>query len=117
MPELIPTSPVSDRGPPPRPRPLPNPNLCNAELSAGVKKIDEAIVRNSKEEVDTLLVVVSARFAASSFQNDLTADLRPDCFQLSKVPSSLSRTNNSKVILRTSPSNENPPTTDRKSVV
>ena len=66
MPELTRRSPVSDQGPPPRPRPLPNPNLCNAELSTGVKKIDEAIVRNSKEEVDTLLVVVSVHFAIIS---------------------------------------------------
>ena len=62
MPELSYTSQalVSDQGPPPIPRPLPDPRLCYTEIATGVKSIDESKVRNSKEEVDTLLVVVSA---------------------------------------------------------
>lgn len=96
---------ASYQGPPPRPRPLPNPQLCYTEISTGVRSIDEAKVRNSKEEVDTFLVVVSAYFDCSREVYELTANPRPDCSPLSKVHLSLSHTNSFRAILQTSPFN------------
>lgn len=65
MPELIIPTPIANLGPSPlpAPTPVPPPEACISKISTDVRNMDEEIVKKSKEEVDTLLVVVSV-FAA-----------------------------------------------------
>lgn len=59
MPKFTHPSPKQDFGPPQSLNI--NPQMCLSKIAATVKSTDEIFIRKSKEEIDTLLVVVSSR--------------------------------------------------------
>lgn len=98
MPKLIHPSPERDLGPPQSLKANPQDSLT--KVSSVVRKIDEVKTQKSKEEIDTLLVVVSRlnTFILISIPRSHTNNRR-DCFQPYKQRSSSNRTNNYRAIL------------------
>lgn len=80
MPKLVLPLPIANLGPSPLPgpTPVPPPETCISKISTDVRSMDEEIVKKSKEEVDTLLVVVSALIFA--FEGVLTNSLQAGLF-------------------------------------